>query len=788
MTKLYIDNVLADMDASTDLSISIEPETLGSSNFGVVCSKCVTIPSTPHNRGLMGDCGHPYARAMFNHFEHRARLEVRGCVVFEGRIHLVGSATGPNGYYRFYIVPDGVEWHKALDKSIGSMAIDWSMEFTASAIRKSWTQSNPLVRFLPVERGSGEGRKNYCGRVLLENYHPFIHLGSLLRAMFAEAGYAVESRFLDSDFFRTLHISGRWNEKNWRGWSDGMDFKAVRTTSSPVTLADYFGRIYASAQKRYHSVGNLVELPSGSSGGVFNAGCLGLEDSSGLLYFTPTTEIMVALDYYLRWRTEYRIASRTELKGVSGVNFDLGDKEKQILHNDLHDYRNEPLGEGYAYNLMIFEVTDGNTYRLLADEVMTDGTTEVRELLSTTQRFTPFVNTYTNPLTNLRVEGITADGTPFSFGNDWAIYDGSVKERGKVDLEMSVRTQPQVCSPNQPLYLDGFFFEGGEQDMEVEVLEGCSVQPVFYPYSLLDQSLVWSDVASLSFTGMELLTALQELFDLQVQTDPYLHIVRITPRREFHDGEVVDISERIDLSKPIVVEELGDEQQRALRFTYHSGDKVVGEWEEQNGKRYGEWCGTIYNIFAGEGTRSIENSLFTASLSEQGTIAAAPSASLIVAHPDGGAPRCVQLLNFQPKIVSYRGVQTLTADNQQWNYPQRGDKKYPLVTFFDDGLLGGEPHSLLFEDRAGVEGLHRWWDGLLAKYNRSRRLTLHLHLNPEDIESFVAPNNWLGCDFRSLYLVNVEGEKVLCHLEKICNYNPNEPSAEVVFVTISEID
>lgn len=788
MTKLYIDNVLADMDPSTDLAISITPETLGSSNLGVVCSKSVTIPSTPHNRGLMGDCGHPYSRRMFNHSEHRARLEVRGCVVLEGRLHLVASATGPNGYYRFYIVPDGVEWHKALDRSIDSAAISWSSYFSISAIRDSWTQNNPIVRFLPVERGTGKGKMNYCGRILTENYHPFIHLGSLLRAMFAEAGYAIESEFLDSDFFRSLYMSGRWSERNWRNWSDKMDFKAVRATSSPVTTADYFGRIYASPLKHYHTVGNIVDVPSSDSPeGAFNEGCFGLEESSGRICFTPIAEMMVAFDYDLRWRTEYRIASRTEFKGVSGACFSSGDREKLILPNNLYDYRNDPLGVGYAYNLMIFEVTDGTTYRLLADETMADGTTQTHELLSTTQRFTPFVNTYSNPLTNLRMEGISAEGTPFSFAKDWAIYDGCVEERGSVDLRMNVRTYPRVCSPEEPLYFDEFFFEGGEQDMEVEVLEGCSVQPVFYPNIQLNKNVEWSDVAALSFTGMELLTALQELFDLQVQTDPCQRTVRIAPRREFCDGGVVDMSERIDLSKPIVVEELGDEQLQTLRLAYRSGDKVIEEWKEEQGKEYGEWSGTICNVFAGEGTRSIENSIFTASLSEQGAIAAAPSASLIIAHPENSsAPRCVQLLNFLPKIVSYRGVQPL-AEGEAWNYPRRGETNYPLVTFFDDGSLGGEPRSLLFEDRNGVEGLRRWWSGLLARYNHSRRLTLHLHLNPEDVEPFVAPNG-LGRDFRSLYLVSVEGEKVLCHLEKICNYNPNEPSTEVVLVTVSEID
>ena len=105
------------------------------------------------------------------------------------------------------------------------------------------------------------------------------------------------------------------------------------------------------------------------------------------------------------------------------------------------------------------------------------------------------------------------------------------------------------------------------------------------------------------------------------------------------------------------------------------------------------------------------------------------------------------------------------------------------MTFFDDGTLGGEPRSLLFEDRDGVEGLNKWWSDTLDTLNHSRRLTAKVFFAPEDIERLVFPY-WLGRDFGSLYMLEVEGEKVLCRLEKICNYNPNEQSTKAVFVTV----
>lgn len=791
MTKLYIDNILADMDPSIDLSISIATPSSLATDEQVVCSKSITIPATHHNRVLMGDCGHPCSKAMFNQQEHQARLEVDGCIVFEGRPHLTAYSAGAEGYYRFVIVNDKAEWHKALEVSIGALQSDWSEEVTASTIRNSWTDSGAMVRYLPVGRGAGSKTEKYRGRVLPENYHPFIHIGSLLRAMFAQAGYAIESNFMNSDLFNSLYMSGRWSERNSDHWKSEMDFKAVRTEDSPTVKAHYFGRVFASPLKYYNSIGNLVDLPDGNIGGAYNAGCLGMEESTGRICFTPTTSMMVAFDYFLRWQTEYRIKNRQELIGLSNVRFGMNDREPIPLRNDFYDYSQEALGADRLYNFIIFDKVEGAIYHLLADEVVgenvdldnpADGDLQTRELLTTDQRTTLFQHSYSNPLRNVRVV-MEYEGDKFSPLSDWAIYDGCVGERGSKVLEVSLRTYPVACSPDNPVYFDEFYFDGGEEGMEVTVLAGCSIQPIFYPHPPIEGTLTWSDVADLSFTGMDLLVALQELFDLCVQTDTTLKRVRIEPRKEFFAGEIVDFTERIDLSEPIVVEELGEGVKRTFRLAYRSGDKAVEEYCKESGEVYGEWSANIRNLFAEEGINNLESPLFVASLSQRGGVAAAPSASLILTTSGKESKRqCVQNLNFPTKIVSFRGARTL-AEGERWHYPKKNDTMYPLLTFYDDGSLGGTPRSLLFENRGGVEGLHSWWDGAIDTLNHSRRIILKVILSPEEMETLVKPNG-KGSDFRSLYMLRVEGERVLCHLEKVSDYNPNDISVRMVFVTV----
>ena len=82
-----------------------------------------------------------------------------------------------------------------------------------------------------------------------------------------------------------------------------------------------------------------------------------------------------------------------------------------------------------------------------------------------------------------------------------------------------------------------------------------------------------------------------------------------------------------------------------------------------------------------------------------------------------------------------------------------------------------------------MEGLHKWWDERVECLNHSRRITLYVVLNPEEVEQVVVPNSTKR-DFRAHYILTIEGEKVLCRMEEIVDYNPTAPSTKVVFMTV----
>lgn len=780
MIRLFIDNKEADMDSSSEISISLSMASLTSTSWGRASySRSITIPATPLNRELMGDCEQPLAARMFNHSLHQGRVEVDGCVIIEGTIYLTSSLLAPDGHYRFYIIGNAREWVAAASQSIATLLPESRFAYDEEAIRKGLLeQGESMVKFLPVERRGERCDALHHNRLLADNYHPFVNIGLLLRAVFAKAGYVIESEFMDSEFFRSLYMSGRWSERPFGEWGQKMDFYAVLNEDSQVADADEFGRVYADPSANFSTVGNLVDLPDGEHGS-FNQGALSL-DAAGRLLFTPTTPVQVAFEHRLRLKTGYRIKDRQRLEGLTRIRPTFGDSVEVPIKNYFVDRRGEILSPGRVYTLLIFDTVEGAEYNLYAREVtnpnanpnnLSPGDYIERKLLSTTFREATLLHTLSGRVVAPRLE-MVVDGLAYSPLSDWAIYDGNVHEYGRTTVDVTLRTKGREYGPTEPKMFDSFCLEGPCEPLDVQMLAGCSLRPIFIPHPAEGAEVGWEDVMNYSFTGLDLLSALKELFDLQIYTDPLDRKVCIEPRSEWCDPRVVvDLSGRVDLSRGVVVEEMGGDHPQRLTLAYRRGDRAVEEWCEQKGEEYGSWSAGIDNIFATEGEKRVANDLFCASLSTTGTLSASPSASLVmVGDRESVAPSCVAYHNFLPKILLYRGLQALPR-GEEVEYPSGLNGRYPLLTFGDELLFGGD------------EGLSRYWKQRVQSLNHSRRITLYALLYPEEVEQIVVPNSTKH-DFRAHYLVEIDGQRVLCRLEEIVDYNPSSPSTKLVLVTV----
>ena len=600
-----------------------------------------------------------------------------------------------------------------------------------------------------------------------------LHLRSLLNAIFAQSGYLISSTFLSSDFFSSLYISGRWKERS--GVDDvaaAMNFKAVRTVASDNVDAHEFGRVYADHLANYHTVGNLVD-GLGDVDGAPASESFHL-DHTGRICFTAEKAVSVAFEYHLRYRTDTRIISRSRMQCFNQFRPDFGDTISFEPTNPYPDRKGGNFVNGRRYTLAIFGATEGTTYSL---EATVDGVSGV-VLATTTQPFSNVSNDV-GRVENLRLRKIdglmSVDAT-----EDWALYDGYVQERGSREVEITVRSTPKRLSAGESQYFDMFYFGGAEEGMTMQLLEGTSMRPLFFTTPIEGEVLKWDDVADYGFSQMDLIAAVKNLFDLQIYTDTSTKRVYIEPHATFCNRDVVvDWSNKIDFGRGVSVVELGTSSHSDLTVAYRATDKASALLAESEGVPYGEWSAKIYNRFAIDGVERNENPLFAPSVSVVGSVPLAPSVSLIaVGNRDDVDDGVVLRSNFDTKIVAYRTMQPL-AEGERWEWPTEHNGECPLVEFFSPE--GESPLSRLFENRGGVEGLGRYWQERVDALNYSRRITLYLHLSPDEVEAIAFPNS-TGHDFRAVYRLRLEDEEVLCRLEEVVDYNPMASSTKCVFV------
>lgn len=776
MMKLFIDGKQADTDQTTAVSISLGIASITKIETGRTgYSKTIRVPMTARNRLLFGNPEEIHAAEQFNQQPHTARIEADGCTVLEGSPMMTRCESTPagEGWYRINIIGAGKEWvQKAAAEMFNEIGIAFEHTITADMVKQSWTWDEP-VRFFPVQRDrfavASDTVQQGVRMLTFTDYHPFLNVRALVDAIAAAGGYTVASTFMDSAFFRALYISGRYPEKEVEPLAERMGFLAGRFADA-TAVADRFGRVYADPLTTISSVGNIVDtadpddISDGVSvAGVYNRNGCFRKDGQRAAYY-PTESVAVGFEYRLRYRSDYRIASRTALKCFDRVYLDDNIEHRYQVTNRNED-RRETYRDGWSYRLIVFDHAEANTYRF-THELATDGTTSIVKTFSSR-------STLIEPQTGQTISNprlwIQSGGTYLPFTGDWALYDGYVAETGQIDIELTVRSSTATASPSTPRYFHRFHFGGADEGMELTLGRETTLRPVFMPHPCEGTTIGFADVAAHEIRQIALINALKQLFNLYFYSDTLTRTLYVEPRETFYRNDVVvDWSEKIDRSRPVAVEEPGADLAQHFTLRYQPGDGSAARWDESHKEILGRWSAPILNRFAKEGEQIYSNPIFTPTLNKTGEYPDAPEASLAqVGDRDrSGNAEENENLNFPPKIVRYYGMTAL--DGHPWGWPSY-DSQYPKIAFHDP--QGEQPFTLCFEDRDGADGLHRYYDKTVELYNRGRRITLYLYLKPEDIEPLIVPNT-LCHDFRALFRLTIAGETLLCRLEEICDYNP----------------
>lgn len=744
-------------------------------------SLTLSIPFSARNNALLMWADDPRSAFRFNDAVHTAELSERGARLIEGTVRLLAVH---DDAYEIEIRSGAAGWaEQASLRKLDDLKVDWSFNLTPTDIYQSWTNDSP-VRFLPVHHDSYEQMNSSTDLLVaerflaVEDYHPFLHIAPLVGQIFAQAGYRVQSRFLESDLFQSLYMSGAFASRDTAAAVNRMGFQARRL--GPVTAAaNESGRVTADPNTQLNSVGNIVETATPQSidvdgeavSGLYNNGnCF--SSGNGTICFTPPTEITVGFEYFLKYTTQHRILSRTRLAGFDTVYLGTGSEYRFWLTNRYKDLRDEPLSPNFAYRVIVFDHVPGAQYRMTYTR---DGVPDAlwSYFAERAPRInTPGAGTFTDPVLWI------LDGSQWiPYTGDWALYNGYIGETGTTTVDVKLRSPSERITPASPKYFDRIYFGGADEGMELTLHKECSLRPLFRPGPGYGSTVEFADVTRLDIRQSELLEALFHLFNLRCYTEEETRTVWIEPETDFYGAAPeVDWSRRTDFSQPVIREQIVPtiHEERTLRF--QEGDGAVTRFDTEEQTTLGAWSFQTPSCASLQGEEVSRNPLFAPTLDSTGHYRNAPSARLPQvgdrddAEDDG--------TNFTPRIVRYLGIKPLPAD-ERWGYPS-GRNEYPLAAFLYAGDETTEPFTLGFEDRDGAQGLHRYYDRQFRREALGERITLWLHIEPHEFEELFSPGVG-GPDIRSPFRIDTGNGVVTALLRRIDEYDPRKASTRCTF-------
>lgn len=749
----------------------------------------IELPATPRNDAATGFARDPHAFERFNDARHRAAVTAAGATLFAGTARLLAAS---DAGYAIEIRAGGAGWaRQAAQRTLGALGIGWSARLDPATICGSWTDDSP-VKFFPVLRDeypqvNAPDDLLPAERILsTDDYLPFLHVETLVRRIFAEAGYGLRSRFMESELFRSLYMSGAYAARDTAALDARMGF-AARRLGPATAAADDIGRVYADPKLLAHTVGNLVDTAAPGTLDADGEPMPGLRDNGGCftavdgkIRFVPTTEVSVGFEYRIRYTTDHRILDRNRLAGFDAVYLGPGAGVSCTLANRYED-RRAAVASGRSYRAVVFAHAAGAEYRLTCTRDGVAGRLWAEFAERTAAVATPAAGTTTDPVLEVR-----SGGAWVVYGGDWALYDGHVGERGRTVVELRVRTAAQRCSPASPARFDLIHFSGAEPGMTLTLHKECSVRSCFAAGPGYGAALSFADVARHGIRQSELLAALAHLFDLRFRTDEELRCVEVEPAAEFFDGPEADWRAKSDFAQPVVLSDIASEVHERRVWGYREGDGAVRRLDAEAGETssgtgaagpLGEWAFEVASCAAKEGTQRVRNPLFAPSASEEGGYRNAPSARILrVGDRDAATPE-----PLVPRIVRYAGMHPLPA-GERWGAPWLG-ASYPLAAFHFAGDAAAEPFTLCFEDRDGAAGLHRFYDGRLAQEAACRRIALSLRIEPHEYEALFAAGTGAP-GIRSVFRLDTGRGAVAATLEGIGGYDPEAASVRCLFTLL----
>ena len=804
--EIYIDDCLVDTEMNTSLVMNISSGCITDIDSGGEDQVFeFVLPVTERNVKIMGDVQAVDGVKRYNREVHVARIECDGVPLIKGDVHLsaVNLSGNGGGCYRIEVFKRGYEWVKQASKAkFKDIPIEFKETIYDNTIWESWTWDKP-VRWLPVLRdtlkitsSTGIAPMKF---MTARDYHPFLHIRTLMEKIAEAAGYEIRSDFMESEEFDSLYMSGRYHDKNIEPYKARMDFLAGRREKVSAQ-ADVLGQVYADPLNPNNSIGAIVDTATPIDDRADRVdydfytvnGCFVMEN--GRAMFKTVEPVECCFEYKLKYTTDYRVKDRESLCGFDTITLDDLIPVKYKLTNPFVD-RKEEIQTPYAYRVVVFDEKDDSVtaFRVTGNVYSEDGNvmSENVTLLEFEGRTGSLGTTeyQGKRLKDLKLTYDNGSGAYVDYGKDWAVYDLVSSLSGTMVVAVTIRSRAQRLLPSEPKYFDLICFGGAEEGMTFTLDESVTVKPIFCPQPLVGSTVDFEDVATTEMYQIDLFRAMQHMFNLYMFTDTENKVIVIEPRdRFFRNDMTVDWTTKTDMSVPVEIRDMEEHDMTTNTvYRYMPEDGAVMRWDESNNEIFGQWKVALQSRFIKTRTHEEMNGVFSPTINKDDELTSAPSASLpqVGDRDRSGVVIEVEDLNFPAKVVRYKGMMPLEGA-EVWGWPTFA-KEYPLSAFHFkkrqeiQDQNQAEEFTLCFEDRDNLAGQHRYYDSWIKSIDNDKIVTLNVYLQPGDVEPLIVPNG-LARDFRARYKISVDSETIYVRLLRIENYDPLKYSARCVFL------
>lgn len=323
----------------------------------------------------------------------------------------------------------------------------------------------------------------------------------------------------------------------------------------------------------------------------------------------------------------------------------------------------------------------------------------------------------------------------------------------------------------------------GETDIVVNVLE-AEIEPVF------NFSKCWGDPISLNDVGgdataTDMLKAIMQLFNLRIYANTDTKEVNIIPYSDFYTNNVIDWRDRIDQDKGVEIITIGDNIGKSFRVAYAENNDVIAERNKRQKEPYMSYKTQLLTKRSNEDYELV-NSIFNPPTMDNvrrifpSTISAYPILQL--AKDEQGTQDNLDINSLPRTVVMLRKNEFSTNDEATVNLVYATDGVfigYMQPEFTTVNQMAKE--TISFSDADGVKGLHKYYDKQVEAWNYGKRITCYCKLYPQEVASLRKAGSSI-VDFRSKFLINIDGNDVYCRLESIENYEPLNATHKCTFL------